>query len=51
MSPIDVNKDKQIKIQTPTPGGNDHVKAKQGGSDTNQGNGYNRRHTRGQKPE
>ena len=26
MNPIDANRDKKTKIQTPTPGGNDHVK-------------------------
>ena len=36
------------KVQMPTPGGNDHVKANNGGSETNQGNGDKKRHTRGQ---
>ena len=31
------------------PSVNDHVSTNQGGSDTNQGNGNNRRHTKGQK--
>ena len=41
MNPIDANMDTQTKIQTPISGGNDHVKANQGG------NGDNQRHTRG----
>ena len=47
MNPIDANRDTQTNILTPTLIVNDHVKANQGGSETNQGNGYNRRHTRG----
>ena len=48
MNHIDANKDTQTKIQAPTPGGNDHVTVNQGGSDTNQINGDNIRHMRGQ---
>ena len=44
MNPMDANRDIRINIQTPTPGGNDHVKANHGGSETN--HGYNRFHTR-----
>ena len=47
MNPIGANRDTQKKIQAPTLFGNDHVKANQGGSETNQVNGYNQRHTRG----
>ena len=47
MNHIDTNRDTQKKIHIPTPVVNDHVKANQGSSETNQGNGYNRRHTRG----
>ena len=39
--------DTQTKIQMTKPDGNDHIKANQGGSETNQGNGDNPRHTRG----
>ena len=47
MNPIDANRNTQTKMQASTPGENDHVKANQGGSETNQGNGYNQCHTRG----
>ena len=47
MNPIDPNRDTKTKIQMPMKGGNYHVKAKQGGSDTNQVNGHNLHHTRG----
>ena len=47
MNPNDANRDKQKKIQTPTPGGNDHVKTNQGGSETSRVNGDRRLHTRG----
>ena len=47
MNPIDANRYTKTNIQTHTPGRNDHVKANKGGSDTNQGNGDNRRHARG----
>ena len=46
MNPIDENRDTK-NIQVSTPSGNDHVKANQGRSETNQGNGDNQRHTRG----
>ena len=48
MNLIDANRDTQRNIQASITGENDHVKANQGGSETNQGNGDNRRHTRGQ---
>ena len=48
MNTINSNRDTQTNIQTPTPGWNYNVKANQGGNETNQGNGDNRRHIRGQ---
>ena len=46
MNLIDKNMDTQTKIQMTKPDGNDHIKANQGGSETNQRNGDNQRHTR-----
>ena len=46
MNPIDANRDTQ-KNRAYKPGENDHVKVNQLGSETNQGNRDNRRHTRG----
>ena len=39
MNPTNANMYKETRIQMPTTGGNDHVKANNGGSETNQGNG------------
>ena len=43
LNPMDANRVTHKRIQTPTPGENDHVKANQGGNETDQVSGDNQR--------